>query len=45
MRETLDICQRAYIVSDGTIIASGTPKAIIENEQVRKVYLGSEFDL
>jgi len=45
VRETLDICQRAYIVSDGKIIASGSPKEILTNEDVRSVYLGHEFDL
>lgn len=45
VRETLDICQRAYIVSEGTIIAEGKPKAILANKQVRDVYLGNEFDL
>ena len=38
-------CQRAYIVNDGRIIAAGTPNHILENEQVRKVYLGEEFTL
>lgn len=45
VRETLDICQRAYIVSDGTIIANGTPKEILANKKVREVYLGEEFEL
>ncbi|QLH43196.1 MAG: LPS export ABC transporter ATP-binding protein [Coxiellaceae bacterium] len=45
VRETLDICQRAYIVSDGTIIAEGAPQTILENKKVREVYLGHEFDL
>ncbi len=45
VRETLDICQRAYIVSDGSIMATGTPKEILANETVREVYLGHEFDL
>lgn len=45
VRETLDICQRAYIVSDGKIIATGSPKEILANEDVRSVYLGHEFDL
>jgi len=45
VRETLDICQRAYIVSDGKIIAEGEPKYILSNEKVREVYLGDEFDL
>ncbi|MGB6977379.1 MAG: LPS export ABC transporter ATP-binding protein [Gammaproteobacteria bacterium] len=45
VRETLDICQRAYIVSEGCIIAQGPPEAILANQQVREVYLGHEFDL
>jgi lipopolysaccharide export system ATP-binding protein len=45
VRETLDICERAYIVSEGTIIAEGSPHAILSNQKVREVYLGHEFDL
>ncbi len=45
VKETLDICQRGYIVSEGTIIAEGPPKEILANKQVRDVYLGNEFDL
>lgn len=45
VRETLDICERAYIVSEGKIIADGTPELILQNQQVREVYLGAEFDL
>jgi lipopolysaccharide export system ATP-binding protein len=45
VRETLAICQRAYIVSDGLIMAEGDPKAIMANQKVREVYLGNEFDL
>lgn len=45
VRETLDICQRAYIVNEGSIIASGTPSEILMNKNVREVYLGHEFDL
>ncbi|MGJ8669772.1 MAG: LPS export ABC transporter ATP-binding protein [Oceanococcus sp.] len=43
VRETLGICSRAYILSDGQVIAEGTPQDILENEQVRKVYLGEDF--
>ena len=43
VRETLDICDIAYIVDDGTIIANGTTDEILTNEQVRKVYLGQDF--
>jgi lipopolysaccharide export system ATP-binding protein len=45
VRDTLKICHRAYIVNEGSIIAEGTPKAILDNEQVQKVYLGSRFHL
>lgn len=45
VRETLDICERAYIVSEGTIIAEGAPAVILNNQKVRDVYLGQEFDL
>ncbi|MFN3235013.1 MAG: LPS export ABC transporter ATP-binding protein [Gammaproteobacteria bacterium] len=45
VRETLDICQRAYIVSEGKILCEGHPKSILENKQVREVYLGDDFDL
>lgn len=45
VRETLGICDRAYIISDGTVLASGKPDEIINNEQVREVYLGEHFRL
>ena len=45
VRETLGICHRAYILSDGKIIAEGRPDAILENNQVREVYLGRDFRL
>jgi len=45
VREALDICQRAYIVNEGNIIAAGTPSEILANKDVREVYLGHEFDL
>jgi lipopolysaccharide export system ATP-binding protein len=45
VRETLGICGRAYILSDGSLIASGAPEEIIENRHVREVYLGQEFRL
>jgi lipopolysaccharide export system ATP-binding protein len=45
VRETLDICDRAYIVSEGSIIADGHPTAILENQLVRDVYLGHQFKL
>ena len=45
VRETLGICGRAYIVSDGTLIASGPPDEILENHHVREVYLGQDFKL
>ncbi|MEO5626160.1 MAG: LPS export ABC transporter ATP-binding protein [Dokdonella sp.] len=43
VRETLGICERAYIMSEGAVLAQGTPAAILANEQVREVYLGREF--
>ena len=43
VRETLGICDRAYIINDGRVLAEGTPGDIIENSDVRKVYLGEHF--
>jgi lipopolysaccharide export system ATP-binding protein len=43
VRETLGICDRAYIISDGSVLAEGTPPEIIDNAEVRKVYLGEHF--
>jgi lipopolysaccharide export system ATP-binding protein len=43
VRETLDICEKAYIVNEGTIIAEGTAEQILEDEQVKAVYLGQNF--
>jgi len=45
VRETLDICDRAYIINDGTVLAYGKPEEIVYNESVRKVYLGEHFRL
>ena len=45
VRETLDICETAYIVSEGQIIATGSPSSILENQLVKDVYLGQEFHL
>ncbi|MEM9395943.1 MAG: LPS export ABC transporter ATP-binding protein, partial [Pseudomonadota bacterium] len=45
VRETLDICEAAYIVGEGHIIASGTPQDVLDNAKVRKVYLGENFRL
>jgi lipopolysaccharide export system ATP-binding protein len=45
VRETLGICSRAYIVNEGAIIAAGAPEAILENQHVREVYLGEDFEL
>lgn len=45
VRETLDICETAYIVSGGHIIASGNSETILANQQVKEVYLGNEFRL
>ena len=43
VRETLDICDKAYIVNEGKIIAQGEPSAILEDKEVQKVYLGRNF--
>ena len=43
VRETLAICEHAYIVSEGALLAEGTPEEILANETVRKVYLGDDF--
>lgn len=45
VRETLSICDRAYIFNEGEITAVGTPDEILQNEQVKKVYLGETFNL
>jgi lipopolysaccharide export system ATP-binding protein len=45
VRETLGICQRAYILNDGVVIASGPPEAILADRKVREVYLGEDFRL
>ena len=43
VRETLDLCDRGYIVSDGSLLAQGSPQDLLANETVRQVYLGHEF--
>ncbi len=45
VRETLDVCEKAYIVSHGELIASGTADDVLNNQQVRDVYLGEQFKL
>lgn len=45
VRDTLNICERAYIVNQGKIICEGNPEAVLMNEEVRAVYLGEDFDL
>ncbi|MFW2371526.1 MAG: LPS export ABC transporter ATP-binding protein [Gammaproteobacteria bacterium] len=45
VRETLGICQRAYILSSGQVIAEGSPEAVLEDQQVKDVYLGQNFSL
>ncbi|ALP42012.1 LPS export ABC transporter ATP-binding protein [Aeromonas schubertii] len=45
VRETLDVCEKAYIVSHGKMIAEGTPEQILADEQVKRVYLGDQFSL
>jgi lipopolysaccharide export system ATP-binding protein len=45
VRETLDVCERAYIVSSGEILTHGDPTSILANQRVREIYLGEEFKL
>jgi lipopolysaccharide export system ATP-binding protein len=45
VRETLSVCSRAYIVDQGTVIASGSAAQVLANEHVRRVYLGTEFEM
>ena len=45
VRETLDVCERAYIVGSGEMIATGTPSQVLENPKVKEVYLGDQFKL
>lgn len=45
VRETLDICNRAYIINQGTMMAEGTPETILQNPEVRSVYLGEHFTM
>ena len=43
MRETLQIVDRAYVMYDGDVLFNGTPKDVLKNEDVRRVYLGEQF--
>jgi ABC-type (unclassified) transport system, ATPase component len=45
VRETLGICDRAYILAEGGVLAQGTPAQILDNPDVRRVYLGDTFKL
>jgi len=45
VRETLGVCERAYIMSEGELLAQGTPEEILKNQQVKQVYLGESFRL
>ena len=45
VRETLSLCERAYILAEGAVIAEGAPATLLENETVRRVYLGEQFKL
>ena len=45
VRETLDVCERAYIVGEGEIIATGTPEQVMNDEHVKRIYLGEQFKL
>ena len=44
VRESLRICDRAYIISEGSVLATGLPEELVQNERVREVYLGENFD-
>lgn len=43
VRETLSICDHAYIINDGAVLAAGTPSDLVKDQQVRKIYLGENF--
>jgi len=43
VRETLSVCDRAYIVNEGKVLVEGTPEAIASSEIARKIYLGDDF--
>ena len=45
VRETLDICSRAYILNNGQMLAEGTPDSILSNQEVRDSYLGDSFSI
>ena len=45
VRETLGICDRAYILAEGGVLAQGAPAQLLENQDVRRVYLGEDFRL
>jgi lipopolysaccharide export system ATP-binding protein len=45
VRETLGICDHAYILNEGTVLARGSPQDILADDRVREVYLGHEFHL
>jgi lipopolysaccharide export system ATP-binding protein len=45
VRETLNVCNRAYIISEGMVIAEGEPDHVLQNSEVRKVYLGQQFQM
>jgi len=45
VRETLSVCQHAYIMNEGSVIATGTPEQLLSNEHVREVYLGENFQI
>ena len=45
VRETLGICDHAYIISEGRVLAQGTPEEIVANADVRRVYLGEHFKM
>ncbi len=45
VRETLSVCDRAYIINEGVVLEEGTPQELAESETARKIYLGEKFQL
>jgi lipopolysaccharide export system ATP-binding protein len=45
VKETLKICDRAYIIHQGLVIEEGTPEKVVENDQVKQIYVGRDFSL
>jgi lipopolysaccharide export system ATP-binding protein len=45
VKETLKICDRAYIIHQGLVIEEGTPEKVVQNDQVKQIYVGKDFSL